>query len=269
MKNNNICKFSDIKSSDLICTQFVYETQNTQSQNSYSDRYILGFVTEGEGLLCQNIHEIKINKGTVFFIEKETNFSIKGENGFAYFYISFYGRRADELVERFVLSRNNCIFNLNNSYDELSAFAFNCLQRANEQNTDILSECGLLYFMTYLEVKEHRSTDLLSTMISLTAQNFSNASFSLNTLSDMMKYDAKYLSFYFKKHKRICYSEYLRDLRVKHSIFLIEQGLTSVKNIALLSGFADALYFSKVFKKEMEKSPKEYIAYINKNGAHL
>lgn len=264
MKNNNICKFSNMKSSDLICTQFVYETENTQSQKSYTDRYILGFVAQGDGLICQNVHELKINKGTVFFIEKDTYFSIKGDNGFAYFYISFYGRRADELVERLILSEHRCIFDLSNSYDELSSFAFNCLQRANGQNTDILSECVLLYFMTYLEVEERRSTNLLSTMILLTSQNFSNASFSLNTLSDMMKYDAKYLSFYFKKHKQICYSEYLRDLRVKHSVFLIEQGLTSVKNIALLSGFADALYFSKVFKKEMQKSPKEYIAYITK-----
>ena len=76
----------------------------------------------------------------------------------------------------------------------------------------------------------------------------------------MMKYDAKYLSFYFKKHKHICYSEYLRDMRIRHAVFLMEQGLTSVKNIALLSGFGDALYFSKVFKRVMGKSPKEYMS---------
>ena len=264
MKNNNICKFSDIQSSDLICNQFVYETENTQSEKSYTDRYILGFVSEGEGLLCQNVQEIKISKGAVFYIKKDTHFSIKGENGFAYFYISFYGRRADELVERFFLSENYCVFNLSESYEELSSFFFNCLHRATGQNTDILSECGLLYLLTYLEVKKSQSTDLLSTMIALTSQNFSDVSFSLNTLSEMMNYDAKYLSFYFKKHKQICYSEYLRDLRIRHSVFLIEQGLTSVKNISLLSGFADALYFSKVFKKQMGKSPREYIAYISK-----
>lgn len=77
-----------------------------------------------------------------------------------------------------------------------------------------------------------------------------------------MNYDSKYLSFYFKKHKRICYSEYLRDLRISHSLFLMEQGITSIKNIALLSGFGDALYFSKVFKKVTGKTPKEHIAFL-------
>lgn len=260
MKENNICKFSNIKSSDLICTQFVYETKNTQSLPSYTDGYILGFATSGSGILHRNETETKIDKGFLFFVEKNENFSIKGEADFTYFYISFYGRRADELVERFFLSEERRTFNLSKHYDELSSFVFGCLARATEQNTDILSECALLYLLTFLEVKESKSTDLLSNIISLTTQNFSDINFSLSTLSEMIKYDAKYLSFYFKKHKQICYSKYLRDLRIKRSVFLIEQGLTNVKNISLLSGFSDALYFSKVFKAEMGKSPKEYIA---------
>lgn len=260
MKENNICKFNNIKSSDLICTQFVYETKNTQSLPSYTNGYILGFATSGNGILHRNETETKIDKGFLFFVEKNTNFSIKSEADFAYFYISFYGRRADELVERFFLSNERCTFNLSKHYDELSSFVFGCLSRATEQNTDILSECALLYLLTFLEVKESKSTDLLSNIISLTTQNFSDINFSLSTLSEMIKYDAKYLSFYFKKHKHICYSKYLRDLRIKRSVFLIEQGLTNVKNISLLSGFSDALYFSKVFKAEMGKSPKEYIA---------
>ena len=259
MKNNNICKFNEIKSSDLICTQFVYEAANTQSKKSYTDRYILGFVSVGEGVLYQGNLEFKITEGTVFFVEKNTYFSIKGNGEFAYFYIAFYGRRADELVLRYLLSKECCVFGLSKHYDEISSFTTNCLHRANEQNTDIISECVLLYLLTFLEVKKSSTADLLSAMISLTAQNFQDTDFSLNALSEMLKYDAKYLSFYFKKHKQICYSDYLRDLRIKHSVFLIEQGLTSVKNISLLSGFSDAMYFSKVFKKAMKLSPKEYI----------
>ncbi|MBE6644898.1 MAG: AraC family transcriptional regulator [Ruminococcaceae bacterium] len=260
MKNSNICKFSEIKSSDLICTQFVFEAENTQSKKSFADRYILGFVSAGDGVLHQGNYEFKLSKGTVFFVEKNTHFSIKGNTQFAYFYITFYGRRADELVLRYLLSKECCIFNLSEHFEELYSFALNCLNRANEENIDILSECGLLYLLTYLEVKKTKSSDLISTIITITSQNFSDVNFSLKTLSETMKYDAKYLSFYFKKHKQICYSEYLRDLRIKRAVFLIEQGLTSVKNISLLSGFSDALYFSKVFKKEMGQSPKEYIA---------
>ena len=43
----------------------------------------------------------------------------------------------------------------------------------------------------------------------------------------------------------------------------MEEGLVSVKNIALLSGFRDPLYFSKVFAETEGISPKNYISDLN------
>jgi transcriptional regulator GlxA family with amidase domain len=43
----------------------------------------------------------------------------------------------------------------------------------------------------------------------------------------------------------------------------MEEGLVSVKNIAILSGFHDPLYFSKVFTESEGISPKNYIAKVN------
>ena len=51
---------------------------------------------------------------------------------------------------------------------------------------------------------------------------------------------------------------YLRTLRIKHAVTLMDFGVQSVKNVALLSGFSDPLYFSTVFKKQMGITPKEY-----------
>lgn len=259
MKKNSICKFSEAQSSDLICTNFVYETENVQAEGLYAEIYILGFVTDGCGTLSIAGTKYDLHRGSIFFVNKKCHFSLSGKDGFSYVYISFYGRRADELVERFCLSESRCVFDLSESYDELYTFSFSFLRRADEKTTDILSECALLYLLSFLEAKDSSANDLISTITTLTLQNFSDVNFSLGSLSEMMNYDSKYLSFYFKKHKKICYSEYLRDIRIRHSVFLIEQGLTSIKNIALLSGFTDALYFSKVFKKKMEKNPREYI----------
>ena len=56
------------------------------------------------------------------------------------------------------------------------------------------------------------------------------------------------------------YSEYLRSVRFKYAISLFELGISSVKNVALLSGFSDPLYFSNIFKKTTGISPKEFIS---------
>ena len=57
----------------------------------------------------------------------------------------------------------------------------------------------------------------------------------------------------------IGYSEYLRTLRIKYAVSLFDHGIDSVKNVALLSGFQDPLYFSSVFKNVIGISPTQYI----------
>ena len=44
----------------------------------------------------------------------------------------------------------------------------------------------------------------------------------------------------------ITFSAYLTNVRLKHAVFLMEQNVTSIKNIALLCGYKDPLYFSNV-----------------------
>jgi transcriptional regulator GlxA family with amidase domain len=61
----------------------------------------------------------------------------------------------------------------------------------------------------------------------------------------------------------VAYTQYLREQRIKHAIFLMEQGVVSVKNVAILSGFSDALYFSKIFTASVGVSPKAYIQKIS------
>ena len=266
MESNNICRFTNVRSSDLTCTSFVYEETDAQSKRSFTEGYIIGFVVRGSGLLNVGDRAYDINKGNAFFVQKGSLFSIKREGEIAYFYISFCGRRAEELVDRFGLSEVDCVFEICDNYDRLTDFAFDCLNRSNESNTDLLGEAGLLYLLAHLDSRKSVSNNLLSKMIAITNEYFTDSAFSLRTLSESLRYDAKYLSFCFKKNKGICYSQYLRDLRIRHSIFLMEQGISGVKNVAILSGFSDALYFSKIFKKEIGKTPKEYIRGLQEHG---
>lgn len=268
MNYDNICKFTSTKSGDLICANMVYETTDIQSDDRVAEEYVLGLVTEGSGTLSQGSGSFEINRGSAFFINKGARFSISGDRSLEYFYVTFSGRRGDELVLRYGLSESRCVFDLTCRFDELKSFITSCFGLASEANTDVLAECALLYVLAHLDTRKREENDLLSTMISITNKEFQNSQFSLATLSDLLGYNAKYLSFFFKKKKGVCYSDYLRDLRIKHSVFLIEEGICSVKNLSLLSGFTDALYFSKIFKKEMGAPPTEYIEnYYSKKSS--
>ena len=146
----------------------------------------------------------------------------------------------------------------------IAQMALDALHRATEKNLDLYSESVLLYMLSTLCRANKVHHDLLSQIVTLSNDRFSEADFSLAVLAGELGYDAKYLSAFFKKKKGIPFTQFLRELRVKHALFLMEQGVVSVKNIAILAGFGDALYFSKIFKESVGIPPKNYIENLQK-----
>ena len=259
---DNVCKFSLNRSSDLICENFIYETGIGRSNPARATSHYVGLVSSGEGKLDVGGFISDISAGTLFFIPSGIDFSIKPTRALKYFYVCFHGRRADELIERFLINEANCVFD---GYTELLPFWKNAQGRANDGTIDILCEAVLLYSLGHLKPAETRSNDVVSSIVAVTQKNFTDPNLSISSIADSLGYDAKYLSSVFKKKRGVAYTTYLRDLRIRRAIFLMEQGLVSVKNIASLSGFSDALYFSKVFAGVEGIPPSEYIAKLEES----
>lgn len=256
MKNSNICRFNPSRSSDLICEHFIFETNKAQSEPVTASGHVMNIVIKGNGILRTKGAEYPIAEGTIFFILKNEIFSVASDSEFEYSYICFSGRRADEYLERLGIGEQCRIFE---SYGKLIPFWRDSIELCTDGNVDILSEAVLLYSIATLTPEKRMGDDFISEVITLTQENFTDPDLSIATISEEMGYSPKYLSTMFKKKKGIPFTEYLREIRLKHAIFLIENGVFSVKNVALLCGYRDALYFSKLFTKHLGTSPKEYI----------
>jgi len=66
---------------------------------------------------------------------------------------------------------------------------------------------------------------------------------------------------FFKKIKTllgVSPGDFIRDIRVKRAIQLIESGVLSLTDVAYKCGFSDPNYFGKCFKKQVGVSPSEY-----------
>ena len=259
MDNSNICKFNLNRSSDLVCSNFVYEKDNSQSQISRADQYVANLVIKGSGSFVCEGKTYALVPGTLFFVCKGDRFSIYGPEKLGYSYICFDGRRASEYIERLDISPTNCIFE---GLEMLIPFWRESLENTDEGNIDLMSEAVLLYSLAQLKPKGKEQSDIISKIVRITGEQFTDPDLSLSVIASQVGYHTKYISFLFKKQKGIAYTQYLRDLRIKHAIFLMEQGIVSVKNVAILSGFGDALYFSKIFKQVEGISPKDYIKKV-------
>ena len=87
----------------------------------------------------------------------------------------------------------------------------------------------------------------------------------LSSIAHEQKISSGYLSAVFKKETGKTITEYIRDRRVKHAIYLLETTHLQIQTIAVHCGIVDLQYFSKIFKKHTGKTPKEYRESIKKH----
>ncbi|RTE05455.1 response regulator transcription factor [Paenibacillus whitsoniae] len=82
----------------------------------------------------------------------------------------------------------------------------------------------------------------------------------LTLLAERFNYYPSYFSELFKAKVGVTFIQYLNDVRMTHAVRLLEETALSLWDIAELTGFANASYFSSKFKKQYGLSPSEYRA---------
>ena len=96
--------------------------------------------------------------------------------------------------------------------------------------------------------------------------HFADPGLTLEMLGEQFNYHPKYLSTVFKKQFRVGVREYLNTIRINHACALMEQGYSSVKDIAALCGYRDQMYFSRVFRSQMKTAPRDHIRQLKEKG---
>lgn len=256
MREKNVCKFiSDGLRSGLKTVHFVMEcdpTVQARATKLTACRALLVF--RGSGSFRFGYDSVSVGVGDLVFAFPSEVFSAEG-NGLEFFYIGFEGQRAEDLFRRYGISSSTRRFS---GHESQIPFWKESILRATQENLDLVSESVLMYAFSRLTNVSATVNDVSRRMTEFAEDNFSDPDLSLRSLAAEWGYSEKYLSDAFKKHTGIGFSAYLKNLRLKHALLLMDHGVESVKNVAFLCGFRDPLYFSKVFRESMGLSPKEY-----------
>ena len=80
----------------------------------------------------------------------------------------------------------------------------------------------------------------------------------LKSLANKFYLNPNYCCSLFTKYKNMTFSQYLTNIRLSEAKKLLENSSYSLDEISSLVGFHDYFYFSNVFKKYINLSPKEY-----------
>ncbi|MDD3126958.1 MAG: PocR ligand-binding domain-containing protein [Candidatus Izemoplasmatales bacterium] len=82
---------------------------------------------------------------------------------------------------------------------------------------------------------------------------------SLNTVASNVFVSGYYLSHLFRDEMDLTFSDYINKVRMEAAIKLMKERQLSIQDIAIKSGFKDAGYFTKTFKKYHGITPKKYM----------
>lgn len=83
-------------------------------------------------------------------------------------------------------------------------------------------------------------------------------SISLEEVADLCELSSNYLSNLFKETTGETFIDYVTNVRLKEASQLLEETDLSLKEISFMVGYKDPNYFSRVFKKYFQLSPKQY-----------
>lgn len=263
----NICHFIPFHkdSYSLHTINFVLETKPQQYDRLKSESvYKMYYVCSGQGCIHTTGKITPLTQGDLFFTFPATSFAIESKESFTYMYISFIGLRGNMIMEGLNISNNNFLFH---NADEIQDFWEKGIS-ASPKVMELISESVLLYTFSFLgnkllpdnnKPKQKHSINLIKKYVD---DHFTDHSFSLDSMSQELSYNKKYISYVFKKHFGIGIIEYLNTVRIQNACTMIEQGFTSVTDIADRCGYSDAQYFSKIFKAKTGVVPTKHIINV-------
>ncbi len=128
-------------------------------------------------------------------------------------------------------------------------------------DTKNISELMREMFSSYCRLVRNHSTKQYSPIVKKTVliiDSDISAELSLNALAKMQGISSGYLATLFKKETGKTVSEYIRERRINRAVHLLNTTNLQIQTVAMHCGIMDVQYFSKIFKRHMGKTPKEY-----------
>lgn len=235
--------------------------KHTSSRNSLNS-YLLLIVTNGNGILKYNSKEFLMENNDIAFIDCNNEYSHTSDN-WNIEWVHFNGNNMEDIYSKYKM-QGKTVFKSN--YKDIYLDYLN--------NISDIIEANNIY--TDLEINKNLSS-LLSTLFSENMTNLKNVKqtydvrvikdyidknflkdISLDFLSKKFLINKFYLTRLFKKNYSITINDYITQKRITKSKELLRFSDKTITQISNECNIGDANYYSRVFKKIENITPKQY-----------
>lgn len=147
--------------------------------------------------------------------------------------------------------------------DEVSGNYARLIEECDDERE--LDELAPLMVQKYCSLVEKKSLSSYSKpvqQILVTIDASLTGDLSLKRFANDLFLNTSYLSALFKKEVGSTLTDYVNQNRIHYACKLLRSTTLSVQNIAAKSGIPDIHYFTRLFRREMGMSPREYRNYL-------
>ena len=206
---------------------------------------------KGSGTLTGDGFSLDSNAGDVFFMPKDTPYFAKYHSYNEILYINFYSDII-ALPENFPNARDTKeIFKkISAVWDKKEAgYAINSLS--------LFCDIMKVLMSRSFQSNKSKGEDLFEKSFLYIKENFKNPDLSIDSVIAASGISGTYFRRLFAEKTGCSPTEFLISERLKFAEQLLLSGNHSISEVALMSGFADANYFSRVVKKEYGVPPSK------------
>jgi len=236
---------------------------NQQKMN----HHCLVYCQTGEIILNDNGRSLRIKRGDIALKSPSQSLQINTQDNqnHDYYWINFTGNLALDFAQRLLMKMDNDIAhvgdltNIFNDFDELLALGQKGYTATNVIHAVHVLQQALSFLALQLRLNVfNKSSKFDLEAIENLMRNNLHHELNLDTLahySQLSKYH------FCKKFKELTDStpiQHFINMKMQKACFLLDNTTDAIKKVAEALGYSDPYYFSRLFKKTVGMSPKQY-----------
>ena len=209
----------------------------------------------GERLHCHSGDLIYLPKGSNYIVEKGTANDSDG----GVYAINF-------LIEEENCKNSPCLVKIRGVESVASMFsraAKSWSKKGIGYYEECMSELYRVLRLLKIELNEYaprqKNLGILAPALKYVSENYRTENISVTHLANLSGVSEPYLRRLFQRVFSVSPAIYIRNMRISYAKELLVEKGYSITEVAALSGFNDAAYFSREFKKHEGISPKDFL----------
>ena len=241
-------------------------TENAADIHNNYPYYLLHFVVKGKGSIEINGQTHTFGKNEVFILHPDLPivYHIDPDNPWEYYWINFNGVQAKNILQKLGITDEK--YFLSSPLPEAKKYFVQAMRARDDLFGRTYTVLGALYNVLGCIAQSERPTEeyderkkiLFDRIFEYISLHLYDKELSAQSVAQRFYVSPAYFSCLFKKNLNVSFKEYVNYERIKKATELIETSNLYVKSVGNMVGFADPLYFGKVFKKYRLYSPSEY-----------